>query len=226
MPPFPITQPGSERARWSCAGMSGEIAGERGRRGGKRRSDNGCFAVRVCLAEMSLHLPVSCSEMGRGRKLPHQTFTCSPNTRSRPRGQGSTSRLSGLRRPDFWWRSRPLPPPSKTPTHEGFQIKHHLKTFNSIQFIFYSPFSQITHLPQRALQSVHIDIPDLWPHIGSGTTPKQPFHWEKSEETFRRATEEDWHLVDLYILFSAFYLLCSFFYFIASSFTVDCTFAF
>jgi len=51
--------------------------------------------------------------------------------------------------------------------------------FNSIQFIFYSPLSQITNYPQRALQSVHIDIPDLWPHIGSGTTPKKNFHREK-----------------------------------------------
>jgi len=32
---------------------------------------------------------------------------------------------------------------------------------NSIQFIVYSPISQITNLPQRALQSVHIRHP--WP---------------------------------------------------------------
>jgi len=57
---------------------------------------------------------------------------------------------------------------------------------NSIQFILYRPFSHITNLPQRALESVHIDIPVPEPHIGSGTTPKKPFHREK-----RRATEED-----------------------------------
>jgi len=62
---------------------------------------------------------------------------------------------------------------------------------NFIQFILYSPFSQITNLPQSALQSVHIDIPDPEPHIGAGKTPKQSFHGEKREETFRRATEED-----------------------------------
>jgi len=33
--------------------------------------------------------------------------------------------------------------------------------FNSIQFILNNPISQITNVPQRALQSVHIDIPDL-----------------------------------------------------------------
>jgi len=39
--------------------------------------------------------------------------------------------------------------------------------FNSIQFIVYSPISQITNLPQRAVQSVHIyDIPVPAPHIG------------------------------------------------------------
>jgi len=59
------------------------------------------------------------------------------------------------------------------------------------QFILYSPFSQITNLPQRALQSVHIDIPVPGPHIGSGKTPKQPFTGKKRQETFRRATEED-----------------------------------
>jgi len=48
-------------------------------------------------------------------------------------------------------------------------------TFNSIQFILYCPFSQITNVPQRALQSVHIDIPVPESHIGSGKTPKQPF---------------------------------------------------
>jgi len=46
-------------------------------------------------------------------------------------------------------------------------------------------------LPQRALQSVHIDIPVSELHIGSGTTPKQLFHRERREETFRRATEKD-----------------------------------
>jgi len=30
------------------------------------------------------------------------------------------------------------------------------EAFNSIQFILYSPISQITNLPQKALQSVHI----------------------------------------------------------------------
>jgi len=64
-------------------------------------------------------------------------------------------------------------------------------SFNSIQFILYSPLSKSTHLPQRALQSVHIDIPVSGPRIGSGKTPKKPFHREKREETFRRATEED-----------------------------------
>jgi len=44
----------------------------------------------------------------------------------------------------------------------------------SNQFILYSPISQIKNLPQRALQSVHIRHPsDLWPHIGSGKTPKK-----------------------------------------------------
>jgi len=32
-------------------------------------------------------------------------------------------------------------------------------TFNSIQFILYSPISHITNLPQRALQSLHIRHP-------------------------------------------------------------------
>jgi len=36
--------------------------------------------------------------------------------------------------------------------------------FNSVYL--YSPFSQIKNVSQRDLQSVHIDIPDLWPHIG------------------------------------------------------------
>jgi len=44
--------------------------------------------------------------------------------------------------------------------------------FNSLQFILYSPFSQITNLPQSALQSVHIDIPvpgpQPWPIIFNG----------------------------------------------------------
>jgi len=52
----------------------------------------------------------------------------------------------------------------------------------------YSPFSQITNLPQSALQSVDIPVPE--PHIGSGKTPKQLFMGKKREETFRRATEE------------------------------------
>jgi len=34
--------------------------------------------------------------------------------------------------------------------------------FVYIQFILYSPLSQITNLPQRALQSVHIDIPVIF----------------------------------------------------------------
>jgi len=42
--------------------------------------------------------------------------------------------------------------------------------FNPVSL--FSPFSQIINSPQSALQSLHIDIPDLWPHIGSGTTPK------------------------------------------------------
>jgi len=46
-------------------------------------------------------------------------------------------------------------------------------------------------LSQSALQSVHIDIPVPKPHLGSGTTPKQPFTGKKREEPFRRATEED-----------------------------------
>jgi len=45
-------------------------------------------------------------------------------------------------------------------------------------------------LPQRALQSVHIDIPDPEPHIGSGKTPQKTFYSEKRDETFRRATGE------------------------------------
>jgi len=32
---------------------------------------------------------------------------------------------------------------------------------DSIQFILYSPISQITNSPQRALRSVHVDVPDL-----------------------------------------------------------------
>jgi len=46
--------------------------------------------------------------------------------------------------------------------------------FTSIQFIFYSPRSQITNSPQRVLQSGHRRHP--WPltfHIGSGWTPKK-----------------------------------------------------
>jgi len=46
----------------------------------------------------------------------------------------------------------------------------------------YSPFSKITNLPQRASQSVNIDIPVPEPHIRSGTTPKQPFTGKKREE--------------------------------------------
>jgi len=46
-------------------------------------------------------------------------------------------------------------------------------------------------LPQRAFQSVHIDIPVPGPHIGSGKTPPKNFYRGKSEEPFRRATEED-----------------------------------
>jgi len=43
-----------------------------------------------------------------------------------------------------------------------------------LRFIFYSPKSQITNLSKRALQSVHIRHPwPLWPHIGSGKTPKK-----------------------------------------------------
>jgi len=64
-------------------------------------------------------------------------------------------------------------------------------TCGSIQFILYSPFSQIKNVPQSALQSVHIDISVQELHIGSGKTPKTTLHREKMEETFRRATEED-----------------------------------
>jgi len=42
--------------------------------------------------------------------------------------------------------------------------------FNSVYL--HRPFSQITNLSQRVLQSVHIDIPVPEPHIGSGKTPK------------------------------------------------------
>jgi len=61
------------------------------------------------------------------------------------------------------------------------------------QYILYSPKSQITNLLQRALQSVHIDIPVPGPHIGKTPqkTQKKPFHREKREKPFRRATEED-----------------------------------
>jgi len=75
-----------------------------------------------------------------------------------------------------------------------YYITREIRVPYSIQsnsIYLYSPFSQITNLSQSALQSVHIDIPVPEPHIGSGTTPKQPFTGKKREETFRRATEED-----------------------------------
>jgi len=66
-------------------------------------------------------------------------------------------------------------------------------TFNSIQFILYSPLSQIC---LRGLYSLYTyDIPDLWPHIGSGKNSqkigKKLSQGKKREETFRRAREED-----------------------------------
>jgi len=60
--------------------------------------------------------------------------------------------------------------------------------FNSVYS--YSPFSQIRNLPLSALQSVHIDIPDLWPHIGSGETPKQPFRGRTEEDPSPGWTEQ------------------------------------
>jgi len=39
--------------------------------------------------------------------------------------------------------------------------RQHSIHFVFIYIYFASPFSEITNLPQRALQSVHIDIPDL-----------------------------------------------------------------
>jgi len=66
--------------------------------------------------------------------------------------------------------------------------------FSSIQFILHSPISQMINLPQRALRSVHIRHP--WPltshriRKNSQEIEKNPLG-EKSEETFRKATEED-----------------------------------
>jgi len=72
----------------------------------------------------------------------------------------------------------------------------HIASFNSIQFILYSPISQITNVPQRALQSVHIRHP--WPLTSHRIRRNSPKNWknpftgrERKEETFRRATEED-----------------------------------
>jgi len=62
-----------------------------------------------------------------------------------------------------------------------------------IQFnLFCTAHSHKLQMFLRGLYNLYTyDIPDLWPHIGSGKTPKQPFDREKREETFRRATEED-----------------------------------
>jgi len=54
-----------------------------------------------------------------------------------------------------------------------------LTKFSSLEFILYSPKSQITNPPQRALQSVHIRHL-AGPHIGSGNTP------QKVEKTLSR----------------------------------------
>jgi len=62
--------------------------------------------------------------------------------------------------------------------------------------LFFIARYQKLQIPLRGLYNLYTyDIPDLRPHIGSGKTPKKmrkkTFHEERSEETLRRATEED-----------------------------------
>jgi len=61
-----------------------------------------------------------------------------------------------------------------------------------VQFILYSPSTHITNSPQRALQYVHIDIPDLWPLTSHRIRKNSPEIEEKNlsgwkkRKTFRR----------------------------------------
>jgi len=55
----------------------------------------------------------------------------------------------------------------------------------------YSPFSQITNVPQSALQSVHIDILTFDLTSDQEQLPNNPSVGKNREEPFRRATEED-----------------------------------
>jgi len=82
----------------------------------------------------------------------------------------------------------------------GYRWKDHAREYSrswddSIQFIWYSPLSEITNLPQRALQSVHIRHP--CPRTSHGIRKnsqekEKTLSWgTKGEETFRRATELD-----------------------------------
>jgi len=51
-------------------------------------------------------------------------------------------------------------PAKLTPRRRTHCLEEHIQfSFNSVPFILYSPISQITNLPQRALQSVHIRHP-------------------------------------------------------------------
>jgi len=95
---------------------------------------------------------------------------------------------SGNFRPYVWVHARVLPGQGLR-GHRVCGFRYGTYVFNSIQFVVYSPISQITNLPQRALQSVHIRHP--WP-LTSHRTRKNSQKIEKNfSETFRRATEED-----------------------------------
>ena len=79
-----------------------------------------------------------------------------------------------------------------------FLSKYWQTLFNSIQFILYSPKSQI-QICLWGLNSLYTyDIPVPGPHIGSGKTPPKKISGKtlsqgkkRGEETWGRATEED-----------------------------------
>jgi len=77
-------------------------------------------------------------------------------------------------------------------SNNNFNLIDINSSINSIQFILYSPKSQIC---LRGLYNLYTDnIPVPGPHRGSGKTPKTEKTLttkKRRKETFRRATEED-----------------------------------
>jgi len=78
------------------------------------------------------------------------------------------------------------PPPPPHHHHHHHHHNHHSIQFNSVYL--YSPISQITNVSRSALQSVHIDIPDLWPLTSHQIRKNSQItlQGERVEEPFRR----------------------------------------